>query len=277
MSQQQSAIVTGASSGIGMETALALAARGYNLALAARRQDRLTAVAQRCKEIAAASGQSIEVLALPIDVAVEEQVQGLVDRTVESFGRLDVMVNNAGYGIFARVEQMSDEEMRRIFDVNFFGVFYGARAAAKVMKRQRSGHIFNVSSVIGKRGTPFHGAYSATKFAICGMDDSMRVELRPFNVHVTTICPALTKTEFFDSSVHGSTAKSSFVRIKGMTEPSVVAHRIVRTIGRHKPEIVFTLGGKFLVLVSQLWPSLADRMMKIYYDDLAKSIKPDAL
>lgn len=263
------AIVTGASSGIGMETALAFAARGYHLVLAARRVEQLHDVAARCQRLR----PDREALVVPTDVAQESQVQAMVDQAVGRFGRVDVLVNNAGYGLFAQVDQTTDAEMRRIFDVNYFGVFYGCKAVAPIMKRQRSGHIFNVSSVIGKRGTPFHGAYSATKFAICGLGDAMRVEMIPYNVRLTTVCPALTQTEFFDNSRHGQTAKSSFVKFKSMTPAPAVARKIVAAVGKSKPEIVFTLGGKFLAVVSALCPRLADQMMRVYYKDLAKSMR----
>lgn len=140
------------------------------------------------------------------------------------------------------------------------------------MKKQGGGHIFVVSSVIGKRGTPFHGAYCASKFAICGLAESMRVEMAPFGIRVTTVCPALTDTEFFDKSVRGQAAKTSFSKFKSLTPPQVVAEKIVHTIGKNRPELVFTLGGKFLVLVSELFPQLADLMMKVYFKDLAARV-----
>ncbi len=265
MSEQQVAIVTGASSGIGMETALAFARRGWAVVPAARRLDRLEEVAQRCRQ---AGGLAIPVA---VDVTSREQVENLVARAHSKFGRIDVMVNNAGYGIHARVHETTPEQMRSIFDVNFFGVFYGCRAVAPIMISQRSGHIFNVSSIIGKRGAPFNGAYSATKFAVCGLTDAMRVELQPHNVRVTSVCPALTDTEFFDH-VDGGTSRgrSSFVRFRGLTRPEVVARRIVRSTGRNVPELVFTAGGRLLTIIATLSPRLADRMMKLYHDSLLK-------
>ena len=103
----------------------------------------------------------------------------MVARTLDVFGRLDVLVNNAGYGVFGQVLDLDEADLRQVFDVNFYGVWYGMMAAGPIMVRQGAGHIFNVSSVIGKRGTPLHGAYCATKFALCGLTESARVELRP--------------------------------------------------------------------------------------------------
>jgi len=263
---QRTAVITGASSGIGMETAIAFARRGWAVVLAARRAERLAEVAGRCESAGGAA------LAMPTDVCDPRQVDALVARAVERFGRLDVMVNNAGIGLFARVHETTEADMRDIFQTNFYGVFYGCKAAAAVMIRQRSGHIFNVSSVIGKRGTPFHGAYSATKFAVCGLTDSMRVEMLPYGVRVTCVCPALTDTEFFERSPGGGSARSSFQRFNRIMPASAVARQIVAAVGRNKPEIVVSAGGKFLALLAALSPWLTDKAMKMYHDDLAKRL-----
>jgi len=267
MAERQVAIVTGASSGIGAETALALARRGCAVVLAARRAEKLAEAAEKCQ---AAGGQARVVVT---DVADEAQVQALVAATVDEFGGVDVMVNNAGYGLFARTWETDTEDLRAIFEANFFGVFYGCKAVAPTMIRQRSGHIFNVSSVIGKRGTPFHGAYCATKFAICGMTDSLRVELAPYGVRATSVCPALTATEFFDHSRRARRANSSFQRFKKLTPASAVGKRIAATVGKNKPELIFTAGGKLLTLMAALSPRTADWIMKFYHNDLAKRLK----
>jgi short-subunit dehydrogenase len=267
MSHRPVAIVTGASSGIGAETALALARRGYAVVLAARRADRLQEVAERCEQAGGLARVAVT------DVAVEEQVKTLVAGAVEEFGRLDVMVNNAGFGVFARAHETTTQDMRAIFEVNFFGLFYGCKAAAAVMTRQRSGHIFNVSSVLGKRGSPFHGAYSATKFAVCGLTDALRVELMPYNIRVTCVLPALTATEFFKGSPRGRAARSGFRKWQGMSPARLVGERIAAAVGKSRPEILFSAGGRLLTVISALWPRAADAMMRIYLDDLVKNLK----
>lgn len=258
------AVVTGASSGIGEHTALALAARRYTVVLAARRVDRLSTVADRCRRL----GGQVEVV--QTDVADSSQIYRLVDETVKRFGRLDVMVNNAGFGVSGRVWETTDDQMRRIMEVNFFGVFHGCRAVAPVMIAQKSGHIFNVSSVIGKRGTPFNGAYCATKFAIIGLTDSLRVELAPYNVRATSVCPGLTQTEFF-AHVEGGTEKkeSSFKAVRTRQSPDIVARRIAASVGKKVPELVFTPGGKILSLIGPLSPRFTDWLMRFYHNDLA--------
>ncbi|MDP6637543.1 MAG: SDR family NAD(P)-dependent oxidoreductase [Phycisphaerae bacterium] len=264
------AIITGASSGIGMETAFALVRRGYAVMLAARREDRLEQVAQRCREISAGAAADVAVT----DVSDRKAVERLVDGTIEKFGRVDVMVNNAGGGMFGRVHELPESEVRDLFDVNFYGVLYGCQAVAPIMVAQRSGHIFNVSSVIGKRGTPFHGAYCASKFAVCGLTDSMRVEMKPYGVKVTNVCPTLTATEFFDHSRMAPRAQSKYESPGKMMPASRVGRKIAATVGKSKPELVFSVGGKFLVTLSTIWPRAVDWMMKIYHDDLVKRQKP---
>jgi len=260
------AVVTGASSGIGEQTAYALARRGYHVVVAARRLERLEAVAQRCRQMGAAA------MAVATDVADAAAVRSLVAVTLDQFGRLDVMVNNAGSGLFAPFDQTTEQQMRDIFDVNFYGVFHGCQAVIPVMRRQGGGHIFNVSSVVGKRGTPFHSAYCATKFALCGLDESMRIELRGENIRVTTVCPALTDTEFFGSSRRGRGARRSFERFRGLTAPAVIGEKIAASVGHNRPELVFTLGGKFLAKLAALSPRMADWIMTIYYKDLVRRL-----
>jgi short-subunit dehydrogenase len=263
MNDRPVSVVTGASSGIGRETAVALAGRGHCVVLAARRVERLEAAAEACRR---AGGQAV---VRETDVAVEAQLRELIEGTERDRGRIDVLVNNAGFGIHARVHETDPRQMREIFEVNFFAVFQAVRLAAPGMIRRRSGHIFNVSSVIGKRGAPLNGAYSATKFAVCGLSDSMRVELAPYGVRVTCVCPGLTDTEFFENVRNGrSGARSSFERLRSLTPPSQVARRIAASIGRDVPEMVFTPGGRLLTIIACLWPKLADRMMKVYHDDL---------
>jgi len=205
-------------------------------------------------------------------VSVREQVERLVDSTVQRLGRLDIMVNNAGSGLFGRVHELDDQAVRRLFDVNFYGALYGCQAAARVMIPRRSGHIFNVSSVIGKRGTPFHGAYCATKSALCGLTDSLRVEMMPYRIRVTSVLPTLTDTEFFARSAGRRRPLSEFQKRYGMMSAKVVARKIAATAGRDVPELVFSAGGRLLVVLAALWPGLVDRMMKLYHDDLARKL-----
>ncbi len=114
------------------------------------------------------------------------------------FGRLDVLVNNAGAGLFAPVEDTTDDDLARILDLNVKGTLHGIQAALPVMRRQGAGHIINVASTAGRRGSPYVGAYCASKFAVVGLTESLRVELRGSGIDVTLVCPGATRTEFFD-------------------------------------------------------------------------------
>ncbi len=259
------AIVTGASAGIGRETALAFARRGYAVTLAARRVDRLEQVAESCRR---AGGVP---LVMPTDVADRPAVEAMVTATVDTFGRLDVLVNNAGYGVYGQVTDVDEGDMRALFDVNFYGPWYGMLAAAPVMKAQGAGHIFNVSSVIGKRGTPMHGAYCATKFAVCGLTESARVELRPHGVWVTLVCPSLTDTEFFDQGTLAIRKR----RPSRFTRPMParpVGEAIAAAAGRYRSEMVFTAGGKLLAWIAGLSPRLGDAMMERYRRELVEAM-----
>ena len=265
MSGKPVAVITGASAGIGRATALAYARKGYAVVVAARHEAALARVAAECDR---AGGVA---LAVTTDVTDPKQVHALVARAVETFGRLDVLVNNAGLGVHALAYQISDEQMHQAMAVNFYGVLYGCRAAVPVMQAARRGHIFNVSSVIGKRGSPYNGAYCAAKFAVCGLTESLRVELMDWHIRVTLVCPGMTDTEFFDHVVGGDRShSSSFRSVRGRMSPDVVARRIVAVTGRKKPELVFSRGGRFLVYLANRWPGLADKLMKLYYDDLKR-------
>ncbi|MGC9454516.1 MAG: SDR family oxidoreductase [Phycisphaerae bacterium] len=267
MSDKPVAVITGASSGIGLETALAFARKGYTVVPSARRAERLDQIAEQCRSLGA------EARPVVTDVADERQVRNLVATAVDEFGRIDVMVNNAGHGVFAAVHETPTGEMRQIFDVNFFGVFYGCKAAVPEMLRRGRGHIFNVSSVIGKRGTPMHGAYCATKFAIAGLTESLRVELMSAGVHVTLVCPTTTETEFFDRTPTGKKAGAGLRKYVSSMPAAVVGRKIAAVAGRRKPELVFSAAGKLLALSAALAPGFTDHIMKVYRDDLAKRLK----
>lgn len=246
------AIVTGASSGIGRATALALAREGVRVALAARRKERLLAVAE---EIHAAGA---EALAVPTDVAEEAEVRALVDATVARWGRIDVLVNNAGIGLLARVAETSPREFERLMAVNFFGAVYGILAVLPLMLRQGSGRIVNVSSVVGKRATPYRAAYAASKFALVGLSEALRMELRGTGVHVTCVCPIGTESEFWEKE----TNRLGVPGRRGPVQPAEhVAGRIVRALRRPRPEVHPFPPARLLFLANALAPGLVDRLL----------------
>ena len=184
--------ITGASAGIGRATAVRLARDGASVAICARRGDLLYRVAT---EIEAAGGKAMPMVA---DVSSERDMDELVRLTLDRYQRLDVMICNAGFGVAGEIEAVSAEQMRHILDVNYLGTYYAARAALPVFRRQGAGHLIVVSSIVGKRGVPYMGAYSATKFAQVGLAESLRAELAGSDIHVTVVFPVSTETEFVD-------------------------------------------------------------------------------
>ncbi|MBI5288300.1 MAG: SDR family NAD(P)-dependent oxidoreductase, partial [Chloroflexi bacterium] len=139
--------------------------------MVARREDRLRELAAHCEAL------GVRALVVPTDVARTDDVDRMVRATLNAFGRVDVLVNNAGFGFSGTVEETTEADMRELMDVNYFGAFNAIRAVLPHMRAQRRGHVVNVSSVVGKIAFPYHGAYSATKFALVGLTESLRGEL----------------------------------------------------------------------------------------------------
>ncbi len=189
----KTAIVTGASSGIGEATAHLLAGRGCNVVLAARREDRLESLTS---ELGGA-----RTLAVTTDVTDPSACVALVGQTVERFGALDILVNNAGLGVYASIVEGDPEDWRKMFDVNVLGVLYATRAAVRPMLRQGSGHIVFVSSLAARRVPRVEATvYAATKHAITAVAEGLRMDLGEKGIRVTSVEPGLVRTEFPESS-----------------------------------------------------------------------------
>jgi NADP-dependent 3-hydroxy acid dehydrogenase YdfG len=182
-------VVAGASSALGEATARLLSALGATVVLGARRADRLQALA---KEIEARGGKA---LALETDVTRREQVKAFVDLAVQTYGRIDVMINNAGLMPQAPLERLKVDEWDRMIDVNIKGVLYGIAAALPHMQRQKSGHFINVSSVAGHKVGPGFAVYAATKHAVRTLSEGLRQEVTPYNIRTTVISPGAVATE----------------------------------------------------------------------------------
>jgi NADP-dependent 3-hydroxy acid dehydrogenase YdfG len=179
-------VITGASSGLGEATARLLAAEGATVVLGARRADRLQTLAREL------GGKTV---AVETDVTDRSQVKALVDKAVQRFGRLDVMLNNAGVMPQSRIEQLKVDEWDQMVDVNIKGVLYGIAAALPVMRAQKSGHFINVSSVAGHKVGPGSSVYAATKFAVRALSEGLRQEVKPYNIRTTVISPGAVVTE----------------------------------------------------------------------------------
>ena len=190
---QKVALVTGSSSGIGYETSLALARDGYHTFASMRD----TSKGEKLKEIAKNENLSIQVIELDVDK--EESIFSAIKKIVADSGRIDVLVNNAGYGQFGCTEDISIEDFRKQFETNFFSIIRIIQEVAPIMRKQNSGIIVNISSVAGRMGLPGSPAYISTKFALEGLSECLRYELGMFGIKTTMIEPGVIKTNFFDS------------------------------------------------------------------------------
>jgi len=186
-------VITGASSGLGEATARMLSAQGAIVVLGARRVDRLKALAD---ELTAAGGKA---MALTTDVTDPDQVKALVDEAVRVFGRVDVMLNNAGLMPHSPLERLKIDDWNRMIDVNLRGVLYGIAAALPHMQRQKSGHFINVSSVAGHKVRPGSAVYAATKTAVRVISEGLRQEVKPYGIRTTVLSPGAVSSELMNS------------------------------------------------------------------------------
>jgi NADP-dependent 3-hydroxy acid dehydrogenase YdfG len=193
-------VITGASSGLGEAAARHLSAEGASVVLGARRAKRLQSLAN---ELSCNGGKA---LAIEADVSSFDQVKKLVDAAVQAYGRVDVMINNAGLMPQAPLELLKIDEWDRMIDVNIKGVLYGIAAALPYMKQQKSGHFINVSSVAGHKVGPGFAVYAATKFAVRALSEGLRQEVKPYNIRTTVISPGAVASELPNTVTDPDTA-----------------------------------------------------------------------
>jgi short-subunit dehydrogenase len=253
-------VVTGASMGIGEALARLFAARGCSVVLSSRDAGRAEAARQRI-------AHSERTLALSCDVRNREEIDKVVSLTLHHFGRIDVWINNAGYGMRDSVEMMDMAECRSLFDTNLFGAIHGMQAVIPVMRQQGSGTIINISSVAGHIPLPYSAAYSASKFAMNAIGKAARGELRGTGVHVLTVCPGYVKTNFQSNRVPGR----SGMELRQPARIGITADRVARATLRAylkgKREIVVPWTNHIYVKFYQLFPRLVE-------DSMARMAKP---
>jgi NAD(P)-dependent dehydrogenase (short-subunit alcohol dehydrogenase family) len=244
------AIVTGSSSGIGYETSLSLARDGYFTYATMRDVKK----AETIKKIA--EKESLPLKVIELDVDDEDSVENAVKTVMEEKQRIDVLVNNAGWGIWGTAEDVSIEEFRAQFETNFFSVVRMIQKVAPFMRKQGNGHIVNISSIAGRIGFPVSTAYISSKFAIEGLSESLRYELGPFGINVIIIEPGVIKTNFFDSMKTAKKANESSIYkeitekvisgVKMMAEmgtpPKEVASVIIKSLKEEKPLPRYVVG-----------------------------------
>jgi len=251
-SEREVVIVTGASKGIGRATALQFARTGARVALVARSTALLDEVR---REIEQAGGQALTV---PADVRNEEQLRSVVERTLGQWGRIDMLVNNAGVAHLGALGDLGTEELREIVDVNLVGTLLCIRAVLPHFMANRRGHIVNVSSVVGKRGVPRQAVYSASKAAILGLSEALRSELAPHGITVTSFCPSSTETEMNRRIRGNDHPLKQFIRKSFMYTPEAVARRVVESARRRRREVVLSLPAKAVVLANRIAPATLD-------------------
>ena len=236
------ALVTGSSSGIGFETALVLARENYFTFASMRNTDKAGTI----QEIAKKENLNLEVIELDVDK--EESIKSAVKKIQEQKGRIDVLVNNAGYGLFGCVEDITIQELKAQFETNFFGVVRLIQEISPIMRKLGSGIIVNVSSIAGRIGFPGTPAYISSKFALEGLSECMRYELSPFGIKTIIIEPGVIKTDFFSSmkvakgkpdSPYREITEKVMNGVKMMAEmgtlPDEVAKTIIKAIQTEEP------------------------------------------
>lgn len=245
----RTAIITGASSGIGRATAIELARNGCNVAIAARRADRLADTAAECRAF------PVDVLVRRTDVTSREDCFGLVEEVENQFGPVDILINNAGFALLDHIENASEEDVRRMFETNVFGTLHCIQAQLPHMLARREGVILNVSSITGLMGYAGMGTYGATKFAVTGMSEALRDEVIDRGVKVLLVCPGTTESEFFLYAERSKIPAAS--RLVRPLEPEQVARAICRAIEAERYRTIMPLPALLLTRFKELAPRSA--------------------
>jgi NAD(P)-dependent dehydrogenase (short-subunit alcohol dehydrogenase family) len=278
--QQRVVLVTGASSGIGLASASYLASRGFRVYGTSRRVPENETV---LTGHAAAQGQADQIIMLTMDVTSDQSVKQGVERILSREGRLDIAINNAGMGIVGPVEKTTVEEARRQLEVNFFGAFRVCREVLRPMRQQGGGYIVNIGSIAGVIAIPYQAMYCASKFALEGLSESMRLEVRPFGVKVSVVQPgdhrtALTQNRQCTAAAHEDLAYSrpldAALAQTAQDEqagpgPEKVAHLVHRIVNLPNPRLRYTVGPpvqRAAVWLKRFFPySLIEHTIRIYY------------
>jgi len=245
------ALVTGASSGIGAATARCLSVAGYTVALLARRADKLEEV----RRTLTGSGH----LVIRADLNEPEDIQRAIQQLRATFGGLDLLVNNAGIGYRARLDELEADTLKRVFQTNVFAPLLMSQAALPLLRKGRKPVIVNVSSVVGRRGIPGQAAYAASKAALCSIGESLRIELATDGVAVCTLCPALTTTGFFDAQPNP--AGLSDPELNRADPAASVAEEVLALAVHPKPEKTLRWKWKVLGALTPFAPRLSDRLL----------------
>ncbi|MCB0400696.1 MAG: SDR family oxidoreductase [Flavobacteriales bacterium] len=259
-------IITGASSGIGEACALAFADQGAHVVLAARNAERLNAVKQSIAQ------KGVESLAVACDVSVKSDCEKLVNETVSQFGRIDVLVNNAGISMRALFNDMNLDVLEQVMAINFYGTVYCTKYALPYLLKSK-GSVVGVSSIAGYVGLPARTGYSASKYAMQGFLDALRTENLKTGLHVMVACPGFTASNIRNTALSADgSAQGESPRNEGkMMTAEEVAQRIVQGVQKRKRTIIMTGEGKLAVFLGKLFPKFVEKQV---YNKMAK--EPDS-
>ncbi len=251
-------IITGASSGIGRSLSFAFAKEGFNLVLVSRNLDNLKAVESEIK-----NRYSTETLCIGADVRVQAQVSEMVNTAVQRFGRIDVLINNAGIGHYDLLENASLNDLRSVMETNYFGVFNCISASIKYL-RDTKGTIINISSVAGIIPAPYIGGYCASKYALKALTDTLRLELHRYGIKVIGVYPGPIRTGFAKRALGSQSHKfqSKDGRIYPWNSPDRLARVVVRAYRKNKREVVFPFRYRIPIWVYWLMPRLYDLLAR---------------
>ena len=268
--RNRTVLVTGASSGIGREAALAFAGAGANVVLVARRPEELAKAAKQARELGAAA------LSVAADVTKPAAVAACFRRAVKRFGSVDIVVNNAGVLIPATVMDTRDADLQKMLDVNLFGALHVMQEAVRVMRRQGGGHIVNVASLAGRRGFSPLGGYCATKFGLVGLTEALRIELAGEDIHVSLVLPAVVDTPMIAAAQRTATIGGSWPEALNMP-PSWVVQAIFLAIRFRLAEIAVPPGAALIEKLAALAPGTTDSLLRRATDAMLRrgSQRPD--
>jgi NAD(P)-dependent dehydrogenase (short-subunit alcohol dehydrogenase family) len=253
--QGKVAVITGASMGIGEAMAKLFLQEGAKVVLCARDLPRTQAAEQRI-------GGGVNTLSVACDVSKREQVDALVKAAVAKFGRIDIFVNNAGFGLNDAVADMEMAEFRRMFDTNLFGAVDCMQAVIPLMRQQGGGDIVNISSVSGHIATPYMSGYAATKHAMNAIGKAARMELLRYHINVLTVCPGYIATDFVKNMTKGKNSQRVGSSVKYAVTPDVVADATLQGMLKRKREVIVPKFYKWFIKLYQTSPGAVERIIR---------------
>lgn len=256
-------LITGCSTGFGRALANQVIDAGYKVVVTARNPETLKDLQKK---------NEANVLALKLDVTEKDQARDAVQQSMERFGKIDVLVNNAGIGYFSSVEESVEEETRKMFEVNFWGLMNMTNAVLPVMRQQKSGHIINFSSISGLVSFPAVGYYNATKYAVEGISESLAQEVAPFQIRVTLIEPGLFRTDWAgrssvktETAIYTESVRDTIARFEGISgkepgNPDKAAKVMISLVESDDPPLRLLLGKSAYQMASNKFTTLLQNM-----------------